>query len=481
MRYPAFAPYALIFVIAVIVGIRTFSASDTSPNSRTQPLAYGGQITIVLSVVLVLMFLGPYLAAGKLISILVLVLFAAVYYSLLYIAIPHLRSKISAVGCSYLWLIPSILSINELVIMSDNKPLLWIDLGRTTSRILLAVSALYLAAATGIFISKIVAHLRYRKRIMDPARTLAGTPAYPILEEEAEKIGSFEDYVPNLLVSPEVSAPVSIGFFKKSRAILLPPEEFTPDELRIILRHELIHIARNDCEAKLDLVLVTSILWPVPFIRKTSMRCAEDLELSCDELVLRGYSEEDRQAYAKLILSRSAESEGFSSCLSASAESLKYRLSHVMDPVQKHSGALLVCIVLLASMLLFRAVGVSVYAGSGRDLIFEKFYLAPTAKLGMVYMKESNSSYFASVTDQEKFNEYIAGLDLNIASWDDPAQPLQDDLQLIYYQDSERSIDLHIAGDRIYVFGPGPFMRGAYKVPEGIDWEYLRSMITPRN
>lgn len=477
MRYPVWAPYVLILVHIIIVGIRTYKASDLSADSPMRPPAYGGQITTVLAVVVVFAVLMPSVFAGKLVAIIPLIIIAAVYYAVLYFAIPQLRKRISAVGCSCLWLVPGVLPFNLYVIMSTNKPLLWIDLSKAGSRILLAVLVLYLAVAVSLFVSKIVAHIRYRKKIMDQARSLAGTAAYPILEEETEKTGAFKDCVPDLYVSPEVAAPVSIGFFKRSRAILLPPEDFTPDELRIIFRHELIHMARNDCEAKLDMALVTSMLWPVPFIRRTSVSCAEDLELSCDELVLRGYSEADRKAYAELILSKSAENKGFSSCLSASAESLKYRLKHVMDPSPKRSGALLVCMAMLIVMLLFRSVGVSVYAGSGRDIVFGKSPLGTSVKWGMGF--EEASSRFVSIPDPEKLNEYIAGLSLSHASWDDPAEHSGDDLYL-EHNESGYDIRLRIAGDRILVSGPGVRSMGSYRVSGGIDWEYLRSLVCYR-
>jgi len=477
MRYSVWVPYAFTLFLIIVFGIRTHKASAAGSDSKMQPLTYGGMITAILAVLVVFTVVLPYAYMGRLIAFIPILMIAAVYYALLHAFLPYLRKHISAVGCSYLWLIPSTLPFTQYAVLVGNKPLFWVDLGPAASRMLRIVLIVYLAAAAVSFIYKIAAHLKYRKEILAPARALAGSSAYSILEEEAEKIGRFKDYTPDLYVSPAVSAPVSIGFFKKSRAILLPSEEYSEDDLRIIFRHELIHIARNDCEAKLDMALVTSLLWPVPLIRRTSESCAEDLELSCDELVLRGCSEAQRRAYAQLILTESAENRGFSSCLSAGAESLKYRLRHVMDPSKKRSGALLVCIVLLIVMLLFRSAGLSVYAGSGRDLVFGRTPLGTSAEWGMVFMEENGSSRFASAVDKEKLNEYIAGLQLSYASWDDPKDPLQDELYLEHSINGSE-IHLRIIGDRILVSGPGIGSAGYYRVPGGIDWEYLRSVLS---
>ncbi len=78
-----------------------------------------------------------------------------------------------------------------------------------------------------------------------------------------------------------------------------------------------------------------------PFLWIAMKKSAEDLELSCDEAVLVHADADTRRRYAELILKTAGDSRGFTTCLSASAASLRYRLRQVVRPGRRHSGALL--------------------------------------------------------------------------------------------------------------------------------------------
>ena len=70
-------------------------------------------------------------------------------------------------------------------------------------------------------------------------------------------------------------------------------------------------------------------------------RSAQDLELSCDETVVMGIGEEKRRRYAELLLTTAGDTRGFTTCLSASAQTLRYRLRNVIHPAKRSGGALL--------------------------------------------------------------------------------------------------------------------------------------------
>ena len=83
------------------------------------------------------------------------------------------------------------------------------------------------------------------------------------------------------------------------------------------------------------------------------------MELSCDEMVLGRANEEVRHQYAELLLTTAASAPGLTTCLSASAEGLKYRLEQILQPQKKKRGILLVVLVLA---LLFFASGLVGFA-----------------------------------------------------------------------------------------------------------------------
>ena len=82
--------------------------------------------------------------------------------------------------------------------------------------------------------------------------------------------------------------------------------------------------------------------------------CAEDIELGCDEAVVQHLGETGRRDYAELLLRTAGDGRGFTSCLSASARSLRYRLRCVVKPARKWDGCLLPA---LAAFLLVVSYG----------------------------------------------------------------------------------------------------------------------------
>ena len=68
--------------------------------------------------------------------------------------------------------------------------------------------------------------------------------------------------------------------------VVLPLRAYTPDELHLIFRHEMIHICRGDSVSKFFLTFCTALCWFNPLMWRAMRNSAEDMELSCDESVL---------------------------------------------------------------------------------------------------------------------------------------------------------------------------------------------------
>jgi beta-lactamase regulating signal transducer with metallopeptidase domain len=102
-----------------------------------------------------------------------------------------------------------------------------------------------------------------------------------------------------LRISNEVRVPVTWGVW---RPILLLPmdwQKWNEGELIAMLRHELAHIARNDCMVRRLTQFVTALYWPNPlvWIAASTLRSAQ--EQACDDRVLQcGTSPTD---YASLL------------------------------------------------------------------------------------------------------------------------------------------------------------------------------------
>ena len=277
----------------------------------------------------------------------------AVYYTVLMLMLPLLRKKVNARTCSLMWLLPGFLYWSFMPIGRMDHPLIvW--------KIPLNVSDLFgiwFLCALAIFIFRTAGHMRFRCRILKGIRPAEGETLelWNRIQEEIRD-PHLVDYKPlKLWIASETSTPITVGVLKSKVRVLLPDKQYTPEELRLIFRHELAHIYRRDASTKMAIAVWNALMWFVPFTWRAGRRIGEDIELCVDELVLAGRDNE-REDYARLILNAAADPGGFTTSLASDAGSLKYRLVSVMKPVRKRTGTVLValtaaCITLSCNML----------------------------------------------------------------------------------------------------------------------------------
>ena len=114
-------------------------------------------------------------------------------------------------------------------------------------------------------------------------------------------------------------------------------KSYTEEEAELIFLHELHHIQRNDTHTKFFLKFCTALGWFLPFIWIAVKKAEADLELSCDEIVLKDADDHKRKKYAELLLTTAGGPIGFTTCLSASAQSLRYRMRATLEQKEKKS------------------------------------------------------------------------------------------------------------------------------------------------
>ncbi len=107
-------------------------------------------------------------------------------------------------------------------------------------------------------------------------------------------------HVPLLLVSRDIQSPAAFGFFR--RRIVLPEMELSENGLVGTLAHEVTHCKRGDLQVKLIALAARSFHWFNPLVHMAAFRCEMEMELSCDEAVLCGCSDEGRVAYGEVML-----------------------------------------------------------------------------------------------------------------------------------------------------------------------------------
>jgi len=276
-------------------------------------------------------------------SLLTALIFISVYYLLLLMILPLLRKWMHARVIALLWIFPyPVLYVIRLArIHPVEQPLLFITLPRKLMYMLLAIEILgFLVVITW----KLMEHLSFRKQVLQDVTKISDINILDIWEKEVKRT-NYDIKIDNLVYSSCVSTPLSIGMFKDTTYVVLPRKNYTEEELTLIFRHELTHIIKRDVASKFFITFCTALCWFNPFMWISLNKCMEDLELSCDEEILLEADENTRNLYAKLILNTVGDSRGFSSCLSAKANALRYRLSTIVQKRERRSGAFLVALI----------------------------------------------------------------------------------------------------------------------------------------
>lgn len=121
-----------------------------------------------------------------------------------------------------------------------------------------------------------------------------------------------------------VSSPMTCGVFRP--IILLPKHNMDENTLKYVLKHEYIHIKRFDNLTKLIMTAALCLHWFNPFVWMMYVLMNRDIELLCDEAVIRSYGEDSRSSYAKLLINMEETKSGLiysSFSRSASEERIK--------------------------------------------------------------------------------------------------------------------------------------------------------------
>ena len=107
-----------------------------------------------------------------------------------------------------------------------------------------------------------------------------------------------------------ISSPLTFGVLRP--VILVPKKTDWTDEtaLRYVLEHEFVHIQRFDVLSKLLLIAAVCVHRFNPLVWVMYVLANRDLELSCDETVLRRFGGDVRAAYARVLIRMEAARGG---------------------------------------------------------------------------------------------------------------------------------------------------------------------------
>lgn len=400
----------------------------------------------------------------------------AVYDGVLLLLLPLLRRWIRPETCVALWLLPNYLYLAQQSMIQPSRPLLVLPVPGWVMPI---ICLIWLAGFVGVLGWKILSHLRFRRRILKGARPVTQPEDARLWEELRQRAGLARKRWP-LLVSPQVSSPLSIGLFASTIQVVLPERNYTREELDLILRHELIHIGRGDSSAKFFLAFCSALCWFNPLVWAAMGRGAEELELSCDQEVLDWAGEEKGEEYARLLLRTAGEQAGFTTCLSASASSLRYRLRQVLCPVERglHSGV--AGLAIFALILTGGLVSLGYGAGTVREVLSARDGREISGIEQIYRFHDSKNGSLCRPDSQQALLDYVENLELQTITGFVSYESGGEELWLECRLDGEDGFRLVVQDNLVHLYPVNRLYNPqSYQVAGGVDWAWLDSRLTP--
>lgn len=133
----------------------------------------------------------------------------------------------------------------------------------------------------------------------------------------------------NVWICDEVKTPFILGVF---RPRIYLPSDMDENTAELVLRHERAHLKRRDHLWKPLGFVLLCVYWFNPVLWLSYVLLCRDIELACDERVIRDMEGADKKAYSEALLSCSASHRMISACPVAFGEvGVKKRIKSVLN------------------------------------------------------------------------------------------------------------------------------------------------------
>lgn len=396
------------------------------------------------------------------IAIIDVFLFITVYFTLLFLLLPLLRKYYTARTCATLWLIPLFLLYQPYLSLPP-KIILYFP-----GELLKLLICIWLTGFVIIFAGQIVSHIRFVWNLKQHSLPVADEGLLRKWESMKEERNI--SYPIGLKYCSVITTPLTVGMWQEKMITYLPEKKFSAEEAELIFSHELWHIQRKDTHTKFFLRFCNALGWIHPLVWFAIKKAEDDLELSCDEAVLRGADSERRKKYAQLLLSIAGDSRGFSTCLSASAKTLRYRLKATMPGKSKRLGLLLLFLVTVLGCLSGGSLALATDRGtiaelSGRDLT--------GVEDAEIWGADGESRIM--IEDTVGLAEYMEGLQVEKVLTDYEAASYESDAQHLSGSLAGSGLSFSIYDDYLVIIDPDKG-REQYHLCTPTDWEHIQTL-----
>jgi len=215
----------------------------------------------------------------------------------------------------------------------------------------------------------------------------------------------------NIFETDQIQTPFVFGFFRPRIYIPAGVEE---KELEYILKHEQVHIKRKDYIIKPVAFLAATLHWFNPLIWLCYFLMSKDMEMSCDEEVIRQSKEDIRKSYSRSLLSLSMKQSGFLAPLAFGESNVKARIKNILN--YKKPGFWVICLacILVVAVSVVLAANPSnksqnpSLASADKFLEYKTDYVGDASKVGNIiwllnFPEKIEYDYFELHTDNAPY------------------------------------------------------------------------------
>lgn len=278
----------------------------------------------------------------------------------------------------------------------------------------------------------------------------------------------------------DVGSPLTYGVLRPVIVITEAADRGSRESLGYILTHEYMHIRHFDSALKLGLALALCLHWFNPLAWVMFRTAAKDIELACDEDVIRELGLSERKGYAKtLIQTEAGGSELLFSDLKTST--IEERIVAIMKYERLSAVSVAVAAVIAVSVAL--CAFTKPVAKDKEEIVRTSVRQEPNVTCEETYVKDSEdhmrrwcgysiaNDHYVTQLDHEKCGKYIYEEDLKGLTAEDYTELIPDENGVCYIEISEAKQFSYTGRVIITDEGGKPF-KAVYNECDNVDFQF---------
>ncbi|WP_324825534.1 M56 family metallopeptidase [Sinanaerobacter sp. ZZT-01] len=261
-----------------------------------------------------------------------------------------------------------------------------------------------------------------------------------------------------------ISSPMIVGIFKS--AIFIPKREYTTEDLKIIITHEVTHYLRNDLRYKALFIATLILHWYNPLIHLMVRTAGKDMEMCCDRDAIEGKDQKFKADYSDVIMEEiinHMQVKGMLfACMGSDKKTMEERFKNIFSSKKKKGK-----IYFLGALAILVAISAFAYANDHNVPNFEspeyqqllEKTIADKAAARKVRLTEHKNVPYKDVDNFDELAALVADENGDydiyevyaLAGMEPPEQVLQSDFDLSqfdsYFNTVNNCIEPHVLGN----------------------------------